>query len=44
MEHKCQIILPADRVTVTEFGENVHENTSADSIPASREAVDVGPW
>jgi phosphoglycerate kinase len=41
--HKCQIILPADRVVVKEFGRNApHETVPSDKIPADREAVDVG--
>ena len=40
----CKIVLPSDRVTVTEFGENApHEITPADKLPAEREAVDIGP-
>ena len=40
----CEIILPADRIVVKEFGKNApHESVSSDKIPADREAVDVGP-
>ncbi|MCB9988903.1 MAG: phosphoglycerate kinase [Rhodospirillales bacterium] len=40
----CQIILPADRITVEEFGENAPcEITLSSAIPPAREAVDVGP-
>ncbi len=40
----CEIILPADRVVVKEFGKNApHDVCGSDAIPADREAVDVGP-
>ena len=40
----CEIVLPADRIVVKEFGKNApHEAVASDAIPADREAVDVGP-
>lgn len=40
----CEIVLPADRVIVKEFGKNVpHDICASASIPADREAVDIGP-
>lgn len=43
-ESGCEIILPVDRITVEEFGENApHVVTASDAIPAEREAVDIGP-
>jgi len=40
----CEILLPTDRVTITEFRENApFEIYAAADMPAEREAVDVGP-
>ena len=40
----CEILLPTERVTITEFRENApFEIYSAADMPAEREAVDVGP-
>lgn len=40
----CEIILPVDQVTVTEFGENVpFELHKTNTIPPERQALDVGP-
>ncbi len=40
----CEIILPIDRVTITEFRENApFEIYAAADMPAEREAVDAGP-
>lgn len=42
--HGCEIILPADRVILKEFGENApHEIVEAANIPSDMEAVDIGP-
>ncbi len=43
-DNGCEIILPTDRVTVAEFGENApSEIHMAHDMPADREAIDVGP-
>jgi len=40
----CEIILPVDRVTVTEFRENApFEIYGADNMPSERQTVDAGP-
>lgn len=40
----CQIVLPSDRVTVKEFGKGVPTETmKTTTLPADREAVDIGP-
>lgn len=40
----CGIVLPTDRVTVKEFGKGVPTETmKTTSLPADREAVDIGP-
>lgn len=43
-EHKCEIMLPVDRVIVKEFGKNAPFTVVAtDAMPADQEAVDIGP-
>lgn len=40
----CEILLPVDRVIVDKFGANApHEIVPTSTMPADREAVDVGP-
>lgn len=40
----CEILLPVDRVIVDKFGANApHEIIPTSTMPADREAVDVGP-
>ncbi len=42
--HGCEIILPADRIILKDFGKNApHEIVDATNIPAEMEAVDIGP-
>ncbi len=40
----CKIVLPTDRVIVSELKEGAsHEVSTADSMPADKEAIDIGP-
>lgn len=40
----CQIILPADRIAVKEFGKGVpFDVVATEALPAEMEAVDIGP-
>lgn len=43
-EHGCEIVLPVDRVIVSEFREHApFEICESDSMPSDKESIDIGP-